>query len=84
MGSGSARMLLQLGAARRPCPCQPGRRRAWAERLELVEQLEEKPASVALHWRGLPPERIAELQAAAPADWSALAGLEVHLFDGGI
>jgi trehalose-phosphatase len=60
--------------------------RAWADWQGLAGQLEEKPASVALHWRGLPPELIAELRAAALACWSALvpAGLEIHSFDGGI
>lgn len=61
--------------------------RSWAERLELGPQIEEKPASLALHWRGLPAEAIAEIQASALAHFAELApaaGLEIRTFDGGI
>jgi trehalose 6-phosphate phosphatase len=53
----------------------------------LAERCERKPASLALHWRGLPPQTAEELRAWAQAHWSPLAqsaGLAARDFDGGI
>jgi trehalose-phosphatase len=48
---------------------------------------EVKPASVALHWRGLDAEKIQQLQGLADEFWLPIAeasGLEVHPFNGGL
>src|SRR5262245_4511114 len=63
-----------------------------AERLarDLVlkgARLERKAASVALHWRGLPPEIAADVHAAARNSWESLAkggAVELMDFDGGL
>lgn len=49
-------------------------------------RLERKPASVALHWRGLPESRVAEIRAAAQGAWQKLTAGDVELmdFDGGL
>jgi trehalose 6-phosphate phosphatase len=50
-------------------------------------RIEQKPASIALHWRGLPPETAARIQGEARRTWSALKGtsaLEMLPFDGGL
>ena len=50
-------------------------------------RLERKPASVALHWRGLAPEIAAEIHTAARDSWQALADdgvVELMDFDGGL
>jgi trehalose-phosphatase len=60
---------------------------AWAELRAPAGHVEQKPACVALHWRGMPPDSIAALRAETLAHWSPLArdaGLAVHPFDGGI
>jgi trehalose-phosphatase len=60
---------------------------AWAEARLLGGHCERKPASVALHWRGLPPAAAAELRREAMGRWAPLAadaGLALHSFDGGI
>ncbi len=55
--------------------------------LRSGSRIERKPASVALHWRGVPAIVVAKLKAAAAAAWKALAqdrGLEFVPFDGGL
>lgn len=49
--------------------------------------LEHKPVSLALHWRGLNQDKVAQMRATLGADWQklTLAGdLQLHDFDGGI
>lgn len=53
----------------------------------LGEHCETKPASVALHWRGLSAASVADLRSQGQALWGPLAaahGLEVMSFDGGL
>ncbi len=48
---------------------------------------EVKPASVALHWRGMGKRKVEELQRLAHENWGPIAdryGLEVHPFNGGL
>ncbi|MBI5618269.1 MAG: trehalose-phosphatase [Gammaproteobacteria bacterium] len=50
-------------------------------------RVERKPASLAIHWRGLPVARIERLRAHILARWDALPGregLDLRQFDGGI
>lgn len=75
---------------------QPGEqaRRALAAASAAVEKalprdarLEHKLASVALHWRGLPPDTAEEVKRRAAAVWEPLAAegaLEILPFDGGL
>jgi trehalose-phosphatase len=60
--------------------------REWIAQQGFTQYAEEKPASIALHWRGLAPGRAESLRAAVLGHWGARApvvGLELHLFDGG-
>lgn len=66
---------------------------ALEEALQSVQELERggarierKPASLALHWRGLPALAVAEIQEQAHAAWARLVrgGLEMLSFDGGL
>ncbi len=60
---------------------------AWAEREGLVGHVEHKPASLAIHWRGLSPHEVKKLQARVQEDLPPLAekkGLRLLEFDGGI
>jgi trehalose 6-phosphate phosphatase len=60
---------------------------AWAEAAGLQERCEQKPTSLAMHWRGLPQQRIDALREAVLAAWVPLAEasrLTPHEFDGGI
>ncbi len=53
----------------------------------LDRRYEVKPASVAVHWRGLPVEEQAQLRRVTETTWKLLAarfGLQVHAFDGGL
>jgi len=52
----------------------------------LGARLEHKPASVALHWRGLPALAVARIEAQARDAWSRCAAGELDLlaFDGGL
>lgn len=55
--------------------------------LRAGSRIERRPASVALHWRGVPAIFVAKLKAAASAAWKALAherNLEFVPFDGGL
>jgi trehalose-phosphatase len=61
--------------------------RAWAHANGIGDQLESKPAGIALHWRGLRPDVALAMHARVTADWALLArdsGLKIHQFDGGI
>lgn len=60
---------------------------AWLEVHHLRGLAECKPGSIALHWRGLPPEEIAQLASSARAAFApiAVAGrMSLLEFDGGI
>jgi len=53
----------------------------------LGARREPKPASLAIHWRGLDPDTIARIRADILSNWALYArdkGLEAHDFDGGI
>ena len=54
--------------------------------LALGERIEKKPASLALHVRGLPAEEAERILAAAAAAWQPLLddGIDIHPFEGGI
>jgi len=57
------------------------------ERLGLAQQQEDKPVSVAVHWRGLPLEQANDLHNKVISAWSTLtagSALEIHPFDGGL
>ena len=60
----------------------------WTESaVALGARREPKPASLALHWRGLDAATIARIRADVLANWALQArdkGLEAHDFDGGI
>jgi trehalose-phosphatase len=60
----------------------------WSEELiALGARREQKPACLALHWRGLAPECIAPIREKVTEKWSRLgrdAGLGLHDFDGGM
>lgn len=61
--------------------------RAWVRECGLEDRLEVKPAGLALHWRGLPPEQIESLDRAARPEWQRLGeehGLHLLAFDGGL
>lgn len=64
-----------------------GAARAWGGQQGLGQQLEVKPASVAVHWRGLPAGEQGILADRAEQAWrllAAAAGLQLHPFDGGL
>ena len=73
----------------RPSPAQNA---ALREAQDLVpgasrQTLEQKSASLALHWRGTAPEARERLERRVRPAWTALAeraGLELHAFDGGL
>lgn len=61
--------------------------RHWAASAGLDGQCEQKPAGLALHWRGMDEREIVDLRERARAAWEPLArGLEAGLreFDGGL
>ncbi len=58
-----------------------------AEEIGLGDRIELKPASVALHTRGLDPEEASRLEDRAARVWRAISdghGLEVRRFNGGV
>lgn len=58
-----------------------------AEDAGLGKHSEAKPSSVALHWRGLPPQTLEMFKEWDWAAWQSLTktyGLELHSFDGGM
>lgn len=74
----------QAGAALRAA--LDGAVQAVGASIRLGARLEHKPASVALHWRGLPALAVARIEAQARDAWSRYAGEELDLlaFDGGL
>ena len=60
----------------------------WSEEISaLGGRIEQKPACLAIHWRGLEPERIEQIRSRVLENWIWVArqtGLKVHSFDGGI
>jgi len=59
----------------------------WGAAHNAEERLERKPASVALHVRGLPTEKASAVIERAQTVWEEIAGetkVEIHTFDGGI
>lgn len=53
----------------------------------LMSFCEEKPVSLAIHWRGLEPEALQKVKRQVEKDWKAIekqSNLNVHYFDGGI
>ena len=60
---------------------------AWIEEQKLGHFSEIKPASVAIHWRGLPEGQIKDLQALVQSGFQPIEtrySLEVHPFNGGL
>jgi trehalose 6-phosphate phosphatase len=91
-GSHGWERLLPSGELESEQP-SPAQEQALAKAVNAVEvmtrlgaRLERKPASVALHWRGLPALATARLQSEVPAAWADSAGqdLEILPFDGGL
>jgi trehalose-phosphatase len=61
--------------------------REWAKDMEFEDKLEEKPASLAFHWRGLGKERAADIKKTVIDKWEPLKenyNLKLLDFDGGI
>lgn len=59
----------------------------WMKTQELQDFCEQKPGCLALHWRGLPQERVDRLKTQVNRVWSRLGketGLELNEFDGGL
>lgn len=72
-----------------PEPAVAGLREAgrWLDQAGLAGCCETKPASLALHWRGLPETEVESLRLRTISGWqpiAARAGLEVHPFNGGL
>ncbi|HWP46012.1 MAG TPA: trehalose-phosphatase [Candidatus Limnocylindrales bacterium] len=60
---------------------------AWIEAEGLRDRCEQKPASLALHWRGLELRVVKQMREKILKSWSLLSwetGLTLHEFDGGI
>lgn len=79
----------QRSTAALPASAQAGLKEALALLGEknLDRRYEVKPASVAVHWRGLPVEEQARLRRETETTWNHLAdrsGLQIHSFDGGL
>jgi len=61
--------------------------RRWAMDAGLEDYLETKPASLAVHWRGRPEQKIAEIRERVLGGWQSIAtnnGLQIHPFNGGL
>ena len=61
--------------------------RRWTASAGLDGRCERKPASLAVHWRGLDGAAIEQLRDRVSAAWAPLAGeaeIELHDFDGGL
>jgi trehalose 6-phosphate phosphatase len=59
----------------------------FVESENLAGRREEKPAGIALHWRGLDADSIDRLRKNVGAAWKSIAGssgLRIHEFDGGL
>lgn len=60
---------------------------AWLQDRFHADRLERKPASVALHWRGLPDAQRQAAEHAARERWNTLPdedAIDLHAFDGGL
>ncbi|BAU48919.1 trehalose-phosphatase [Sulfurifustis variabilis] len=60
----------------------------WGDELRRMgARLEQKPASLAVHWRGLPPPQARAIEEKVREKWMSrvrATGLELHPFDGGL
>ncbi len=59
----------------------------WVKEEKLIGYCEHKPASLAIHWRGLSDYEIENLQTKVLVRWQLVAersGLNIHPFDGGL
>jgi trehalose-phosphatase len=59
----------------------------WAKDAGLARHLEQKPASMAIHWRGLGEGEAADIRKRATRGWEGMAndfGLSLHDFNGGV
>jgi trehalose-phosphatase len=83
---------LPCGTLRRQEPTPEERRilaeaaRSGEELARLGARIEHKPASVAIHWRGLPALTVAKIRDRAQVAWTPLAessGFDLLAFDGG-
>jgi len=60
---------------------------AWIEKTGWQERCERKPASLAVHWRGMDEEKVDKIHHEISRGWQNLAGesgLDVYPFDGGV
>ncbi|MCI0529319.1 MAG: trehalose-phosphatase [Nitrospira sp.] len=59
----------------------------WVEEIGLADHCEQKPASLALHWRGLEPKTVQKIRDKVLKYWLSLShetGLIIQEFDGGV
>lgn len=60
----------------------------WSEEIiALGGRIEQKPACLAIHWRGLDPKSVEQIRAKVIENWTLVArqtGLKVYTFDGGL
>jgi trehalose-phosphatase len=59
----------------------------WIEAIGYSDRCEKKPGCLAIHWRGLPEEKINKIRNHISPKWSVIAegwGLSLTEFDGGI
>jgi len=59
----------------------------WIQAVGLSDRCEEKPGSLALHWRGLDEQKVIEIKRQVEPKWSLIAGiwgLSLREFDGGL
>lgn len=60
----------------------------WSDEITaLGGRIEQKPACLAVHWRGLDPEAVKKIRGKVLGKWALLgqeSGLNIHEFDGGI
>lgn len=63
-----------------------GLKQGWSEANALFKRIEQKPVSVAVHWRGMESEEAEKLKKLLILRWTPMtsSGLEIHHFDGGI
>jgi trehalose 6-phosphate phosphatase len=59
----------------------------WMEKMGWKDHIERKPLGVAVHWRGVGPTKVKEIQDGLLAhlpNFTAGTGLSIHAFDGGL
>lgn len=58
----------------------------WLTRKDMLSLAEVKPGGIAIHWRGLPDDRIEQVRSCTLHGWSAVAqdGLKLLEFEGGL